>query len=289
MGARARVSQVSDGDDDAEVQISEKKEVLRTHFSGIIKEGANYASHLVGELYKPQIKKPIWDTLGLYTAVAKEVQKIPRLIIQEMSKWLAIDRTARRSKHALDVMLDYAEQICLGAVDKKDKEILEKYLKEYLENNDIYLRTNLKHPKSEKVVESTKKGFYAQLDAAVKFLDASVSEAKFREIENDSKTLDKNLRKYAEICRAAFPIRHDAEAVLNAEYEIAERILDMAEKEEGLLNVPKSLQPKVFRVSKSTYAWLKDLMREYLNEIYDDRSAWGLATQPVAADARAGR
>jgi len=165
-------------------------------------------------------------------------------IVKQLFVWFGLERARETGLKRVDFVLDRITKY-KGDMDSW----VEKNFEEYLNYNEEYLRANKKHPKIEDLKCSIKKELRSRVELLMKLLDG----------EGDT---------YAELLKSAFPKRSDVETVARNQLDALAELMEFAEKEEGLVKIPRVIKKEVFVVARAGFNYAEKRVNERMDKTY---------------------
>lgn len=134
----------------------------------------------------------------------------------------------------------------------------------FLDCNEAWLRRNPNHPKIPEFKKNIKDEFKSQVEIYAKMLGASGET-------------------YGELVIKAYPERDALDKLLEKQFKIIDRQMQLAEQEAELIRIPRVIRKEVLSLTKLGYDYTQKRVRLRLDEIYDSGG------QPICAGAGFGR
>lgn len=161
----------------------------------------------------------------------------------------AQEAAIRRARLQLELYLECASKFDGRNLDKLVAENFERFLK----TEEIYARGNRNHPKWKAVLAIERATFQGRLEPLVRLAREGRGET------------------YEELTRAAFPSRKEAEEVLECQFELGEKLIDLVRKEPGLVPIPSMFRETVLNLLGTGVEFARHTLKEQMDAAYGPR------------------
>jgi hypothetical protein len=155
------------------------------------------------------------------------------------------DEIVVRAQRQLDALIAAAR-----THGERPEAIFDGHLTAYLQHDEAWARANRHHPRHAELEGLLREVYVARVEPVSLLLHRGLGDT------------------YNDLVRSVFPDRASAARLLEREFVYADRILGMAEREQGLLGCPPLVRREVFGVLRDTYRWYQGCVQANLDEVY---------------------